>query len=86
MSAHVQAHMHTRKRAQDRKAKAWVPVPTEIPEPQFLHLQSEQILPAKGGLFGSLVGIVHSRVREDVTQWESGQETMSRVVSRRWQF
>ena len=82
----MQTHMHTQSSAPDRKAKAWVPVSAKIAEPQFLHLQSGQILPAKGGLFRSLVGIVNPRVREDVTQWESGQGTMGRVESRRWQF
>jgi hypothetical protein len=86
MSAHVQTHMHTLRKAQDRKAKAGGPVPAGIWEPQFFHLQSEQKLTANSGLFRSPVGVVHPRVREDVTQWDSGQGTTGKVVSRRWLF
>lgn len=79
MNAHVYTHP---RRTQDKTAKAWIPVLRYLSLSFSICRVGRYSLP-KEASSGSLVGIVHPRVREDVTQEESSQGTMVIMVPRR---
>lgn len=79
MNAHVYTHP---RRTQDKTTKAWVPGLRYLSLGFSICRVGRYSLP-KEASSGSLVGIVHPRVREDVTQEESGQGTMAMMAPRR---
>lgn len=80
---HANAHVYTHpRRTQDKTAKTWVPL-LRYPSLSFSICRVGRYSLPKEASSGSLVSIVHPRVREDVTQEESGPGTMAIIVSRR---